>query len=191
MSLGIAFKGPEGVVLAADSRVTLSGPLPGTDLLVQAHYDNATKLLKVEGHDYVGAITYGLGALGGRRPRTARSYLPEFEAELAARRRLHVEGFAARLGEFFLGRWSAADTPPGADPMVFLVGGFDEGTPTGASSRFRSPARPSPSKRALATSASPSAASTRWRGAFWAGTTRDWRPSWPRSCARAPSKWRR
>ena len=83
MSLGIAFKGPEGIVLAADSRVTLSGPLPESNLLVQAHYDNATKLLKVKDHDNVGAITYGLGALGGRQPRTVHSYLPEFEAELA------------------------------------------------------------------------------------------------------------
>ena len=75
---GIAFKGPEGIVLAADSRVTLSGPLPDSNLLVQAHYDNATKLLKVKDHDNVGAVTYGLGALGGRQPRTAHSYLPEF-----------------------------------------------------------------------------------------------------------------
>ena len=75
MSLGIAFKGPEGIVLAADSRVTLSGPRPGSNLLVQSHYDNATKLLKVKDHDNVGAVTYGLGALGGRQPRTAHPYL--------------------------------------------------------------------------------------------------------------------
>lgn len=60
MSLGIAFKGPEGIVLAADSRVTLTGQA-GSNLLIQAHYDNATKLLKVRDHDNVGAVTYGLG----------------------------------------------------------------------------------------------------------------------------------
>src|SRR5215210_5425740 len=54
-ALGIAFKGPEGIVLAADSRVTLTGEVPGSNLLVQSHYDNATKLLKVKDHDNVGA----------------------------------------------------------------------------------------------------------------------------------------
>lgn len=110
MSLGIAFKGPEGIVLAADSRVTLSGPLPDSNLLVQAHYDNATRLLKVKNHDNVGAVTYDLGALGGRQPRTAYSYLPEFETELATEMRLSVEEFASRLGEFFQAQWSAANT---------------------------------------------------------------------------------
>ena len=82
MSIGIAFKGPEGIVLAADSRVTLTGQRPNSNVLVEAHYDNATKLLKVRGQDFVGAVTYGLGALGDREPRTAHSYLPEFESEL-------------------------------------------------------------------------------------------------------------
>ena len=126
MSLGIAFKGPEGIVLAADSRVTLTGQRPNSNLLVEAHYDNATKLLKVRGQDFVGAVTYGLGALGDREPRTAHSYLPEFESELASeKKRLSVREFAARLGYFLQHQWNAANTPAGADPMVFLVGGFE------------------------------------------------------------------
>jgi hypothetical protein len=44
VSLGIAFKGPEGIVLATDSRITLTGQHPNTNLLAEAHYDNATKL---------------------------------------------------------------------------------------------------------------------------------------------------
>ena len=144
MSLGIAFKGPEGIVLAADSRVTLSGPLPGTNLLGQSHYDNATKLLKVKEHDNVGAVTYGLGALGGRQPRTAHSYLLEFEAEVATEPRLSVEGFATRLGDFFRGRWSAANTPAEADAMVFLVGGFDEGAAYGRVFEVSIPNSPAP-----------------------------------------------
>ena len=127
MSLGIAFKGPEGIVLAADSRVTLTRQAPDSNLLVQAHYDNATKLLKVKDHDYVGAVTYGLGALGNKEPRTAHSYLPELETELPAQKRLSVEGFAAKLGDFFQRQWDAVNTPAGAESMVFLVGGLDEG----------------------------------------------------------------
>jgi hypothetical protein len=97
--------------LATDSRVTLTGQRPNSNLLVEAHYDNTTKLLKVRGQDFVGAVTYGLGALGGREPRTAHSYLPEFETELATEERLSVEEFAARLGDFFQHQWNAANTP--------------------------------------------------------------------------------
>jgi len=144
LSLGIAFKGPEGIVLAADSRVTLTGQAPGSNLLVQAHYDNATKLLKVKDHDNVGAVTYGLGALGGRQPRTAHSYLPEFETELPTEMRLSVEEFAGRLGDFFRRRWSEANTPPEADAMVFLVGGFDEGEAYGRVFEVSIPNSPEP-----------------------------------------------
>jgi hypothetical protein len=143
LSLGIAFKGPEGIVLAADSRVTLTGQA-ASNLLVQAHYDNATKLLKVRDHDNVGAVTYGLGALGGRQPRTAHSYLPEFERELATEARLSVEEFAARLGDFFRRQWSAANTPTEADAMVFLVGGFDEGDAYGRVFEVSIPNSPAP-----------------------------------------------
>ena len=148
MSLGIAFKGPEGIVLAADSRVTLTGQA-GSDLLIQAHYDNATKLLKVKDHDHVGAVTYGLGALGGRQPRTAHSYLPEFETELATEVRLSVEEFATRLGDFFRRHWSAADTPAEADAMVFLVGGFDEGEAYGRVFEVSIPDSPLPVEKSV------------------------------------------
>src|SRR5215213_6364221 len=83
LSLGIAFKGPEGIVLAADSRVTLTAQQAGTNTVLPAYYDNATKLLRVRGQDFVGAVTYGVGALGSTQPRTAHSYIPEFEQELA------------------------------------------------------------------------------------------------------------
>jgi len=149
LSLGIAFKGPEGIVLAADSRVTLSGPLPGGNLLVQAHYDNATKLLKLKDHDNVGAVTYGLGALGGGRPRTAHSYLPELETELATEVRLSVEEFAGRLGYFFRARWSEANTPAEADAMVFLVGGFDEGDAYGRVFEVSIPDSPEPVEKSV------------------------------------------
>jgi hypothetical protein len=147
LSLGIAFKGPEGLVLAADSRVTLSGPLPGSNLLVQSHYDNATKLLKVKDHDNVGAVTYGLGALGGRQPRTAHSYLPEFETELPTKARLSVEEFAGRLGDFFQARWGEANTPSEAEAMVFLVGGFDEGEAYGRVFEVSIPGSPEPKEK--------------------------------------------
>ena len=129
MSLGIAFKGPEGIVLAADSRVTLTYTSPGNnDQVVIQHstFDNAEKLLRVKGQDFVGAITYGAGAIGSREPRTANSYLPEFEEELGDAR-LSVPDFSKALSDFFMKQWKEAKMSPEANPMVFLVGGYDEG----------------------------------------------------------------
>src|ERR1043166_7161045 len=111
MSLGIAFKGSEGIVLAADSRVTLTvqqpTPVAGQIVLLPATFDNATKLLKVKGQEHVAAVTYGVGALGQAEPRTAHSYLPEFETELAVAdvQRLGVQDFAQRLSDFFMQKW--------------------------------------------------------------------------------------
>ena len=156
MSLGIAFKGPEGIVLAADSRVTLmaiaqqQGPQvaptgPALQVQIPVTYDNATKLLRVQGQDHVGAVTYGVGAIGVASPRTAHSYVPEFEASLAEGR-LSVNDFAVKLSEFFLGRWNAEMppvNPPGND-MVFLVGGYNDGEPYGHVYDFYIPSRPTP-----------------------------------------------
>ena len=65
MSLGVVFKSPEGLVLAADSRVTLTGqkPLeggpPGSVQLLPAYFDSANKLLSVNCQSHVGMVTYG------------------------------------------------------------------------------------------------------------------------------------
>jgi hypothetical protein len=120
-----------------------------SDLLIQAHYDNATKLLKVKNHEHVGAVTYGLGALGGRQPRTAHSYLPEFEKELATEVRLSVEEFATRMGDFFRRQWSAANTPAEADAIMFLVGGFDEGDAYGRVFQVSIPNSPAPVEKSV------------------------------------------
>ncbi len=157
MSLGIAFKGPEGIVLAADSRVTLhvqvqvQAPQQGQTLLLPATFDNATKLLRVKGQDYVGAITYGAGAIGGaagqQEPRTAHSFIPEFETSLAQTQRLSVLEFAERLSDFFMARWTQAGmpipVPPGQD-MIFLVGGYDQDAPYGRVFEIFIPSKPVP-----------------------------------------------
>jgi hypothetical protein len=154
MSLGIVFKGPEGLVLAADSRVTLTyqatvvqapGPTPTAPvMLVPAFYDNATKLLRAQGQDYVAAVTYGLGAIGQNEPRTAHSFIPEFEASLATER-LSVEEFARRLGQFFVAQFQAL--MPGvavSEEMYFLVGGYNEGESYGRIYLVSVPNNPAP-----------------------------------------------
>jgi hypothetical protein len=145
MSLGIAIKGPEGIVLAADSRVTLFNqvqpPAPAPAMLVPATFDNATKLLSFgldgEKRSYIAAVTYGAGAIGPQQqPRTAHSFLPELDNELAeelgkqpGRERLSVRQSAVCLSNFFMRQWRSANMPvpvqQGGD-MVFLVAGYDK-----------------------------------------------------------------
>ncbi len=151
MSLGITFKGPEGIVLAADSRVTLNNlqlQPNGSPMLISSTFDNATKLLKVKGQDFVGAVTYGVGAIGQQAPRTAHSFIAEFEATIQAKydgKRLSVEEFAQELSDFFLIQWKAHNTQvlPNND-MVFVVGGYDEGAPYGRVFDFFIPNKPKP-----------------------------------------------
>lgn len=155
MSLGIMIKGSEGVVLAADSRVTLFSqvaapqPQPNQVVVIPATFDNATKVLKVVEQDYVGAVTYGLGAfMTDTGPRTMQSFIPEFEEELKKQKvkRLAVSDFANRLSEFFLRQWNALvkrAANPGEE-INFLVGGYDEGAAYGKGFLFVIPTQATP-----------------------------------------------
>ncbi len=151
MTLAIAFKGAEGIVLAADSRVTLQTqqqPATAGAPVVQsfAHYDHATKLLRLsKPHDHFAAVTYGLGVIGVQSPRTAHSYMAEFEASLGDKR-CTVEEYSAALGQFFLRRYQDAKMPAGLDDMVFLIGGYDDGEPYGHVFEVRIPKVPAPTE---------------------------------------------
>lgn len=146
MSLGVVVKGPEGIVLAADSRVTLEAMGPGMKQPIHVNFDNATKLLNFgKKHCHVGAVTYGVAVIGLR---TAYSYMPEFELELKDQR-MSVEQYAKKLSDFFLRRWRDASMPE-ADPglsMTFIVGGYDEEKPYGSVFLVEIPQRPEPSPR--------------------------------------------
>ena len=166
MSLGVIFKSPEGLVLAADSRVTvmaqqvlppvLTPPSPGQVpsqmiQLLPAYFDNATKLLNVNGHPYVGIVTYGAGAIGITEPRTAHGYLPEFEKHLTTlgENRLTVERFAEEVSSFYTRQWTDSGMPPAPlpqniQPMIFLVAGFDENDAYGKIFQIDIPNAPSP-----------------------------------------------
>jgi hypothetical protein len=155
MSLAIVSKGPEGIVLAADSRATLQAvknPPPGTAgplVLLPSTFDNATKLLKVKGQDYVAAVTYGLGAIGHEAPRSPHSFLPEIEEELITRHgsgnRLTVQQFAEELSGFFMRQWqSAAWRQPPGDSLNLFVAGYDEGAVYGRVFKIAIPDQPDP-----------------------------------------------
>src|SRR5690242_15400757 len=147
MSLGIVIKGPEGIVLAADSRVTLLAqqaqqaiPLTGEGtsqqhIVLPVFFDNATKLLTfAEPNQWVAAVTYGDAVLGTNMGdlRTAQSFIPEFEVSLPPRR-LSVRDFSQLLSDFFLQQWQTRMPDKiQAVGMTFVVGGFDEDSPYGS-----------------------------------------------------------
>jgi len=153
VSLGILVKGSEGIVLAADSRLTLQAQLPQPPNYLIVNFDNAAKLLNfAEPNDWIGAITYGDAVIGTtpRDLRTAQSFVPEFEAKL--KERLSVEEFAIRLSAFYMGRWAEkgmppADRYPGAG-MTFVVGGYNKDAAYGSVYKFEIPKAPQPAEQA-------------------------------------------
>ena len=136
MSLVIAVKGTEGVVLSADSRLTLT-----TASGIPATFDNATKLLTFqEPHNWVGALTYGIATIGGQTP---HSLIPEFEATLGDQR-LTVYEYATRLSAFFQGGWIASGAVSTGDNANFYVGGYDIDEAYGRIYHFGVPNLPTP-----------------------------------------------
>src|SRR5665213_2384821 len=155
MSLGITIKGPEGIILAAESRVTLQVAAPGQPPVINT-FDNATKLFDLRGlNNFVGVVTYGLAAIGQR---TAHSFAPELEAFLKSKGyseekakvgRVSVEQVAKDLSDFYMEQWKTAKMPepfPGP-PMTFIVSGFNDDEPYGRVYVLEIPARPTPQER--------------------------------------------
>jgi len=145
VSLAIAVKGTEGIVLAADSRVTLEARKQGAPPL-PITFDNATKLLSFSGdeHKYVGAITYGAAVIGSR---TAHSFVSEFEQTMLSEkpRRLSIKEYAGSLSSFFLKQWRETVLGGYTGPdMTFVVGGYSPGSAYGEIFLFSVPNRPDP-----------------------------------------------
>jgi hypothetical protein len=154
MSLGVVLKGHEGIVLAADSRVTLQAQDLISKTVLAVNYDNATKLLTFAKQPFVAAVTYGAAVIGRR---TAHSLLPEFEVELPAcdrgeGERLGVAEFAKRLSGFYLKQWHSVMPKDYQGPdMTFVVGGFDKDEPYGSVFLLEIPSSPAPVPRSPGT----------------------------------------
>lgn len=136
MSLAIAIKGVDGIVLAADSRGTLTREANSSSGVNSStvYYDNAQKLLGLSDKKNVGFVTYGAPAIQNPATRLVHSFLPEFEASLGSaktRRNLSVEDCAFKLGQFFSAKWQEAQMPQDSSQMMFVIGGYDTGKPTG------------------------------------------------------------
>lgn len=146
MSLGVVVKGPEGVVLAADTRVTINAQGPNLPGPLFVNFDNATKLLTFGApHGFVGAVTYGDATIGTR---TANSFLTELEPTLGDTR-LTIRDYAKRISDFFLARWNEAKMPTNIPTggMDFILGGYNENEPYGEVYLFNVPRTPDPQPR--------------------------------------------
>lgn len=147
MSLGIVIKAPEGIVLAAESRVTLTTPTNNGNGVLHVNFDNATKLLSFSKpyHD-LGVVTYGQAAIGFR---TAQTFIPEFESTLEnngdGKRGITVYEFAKKLSDFFLDQWKQVMPANYNGPdMTFNVAGFDDNEPYGKVYNLNIPRKPEP-----------------------------------------------
>lgn len=131
MSLGIVIKLAEGLVLAAESRITI-GTQVNTPMGVQqlpVYFDNATKLLSFSSPNLnVGVVTYGQAVVGQQNPRTAASFISEFEAGLPPER-LSVLEFAEKISEFYLKQWRSTMPPDdkinNIPNMTFVIAGYN------------------------------------------------------------------
>ena len=129
MSLGVVIKSPSGIVMAADSRVTLQVTNTLTAASFPVHYDNALKVLRFNPpHTHVAAVTYGQATIPGEA-RTVDGYLPELEAHLP-KKRVKVEEYATQIARFFADQWPNP-VPPDSGTMHFYVAGYDDGEPYG------------------------------------------------------------
>jgi len=150
MSLGIIIKAPAGVVLAAESRVTLSTPTGIANQMLHSNFDNANKLFTFsEPYNDIGVVTYGAAAIGSG---TVETFIPEFETTLPIpdggnKRKISVKEFAESLSAFFLAQWNLVMPPvntyTGQD-MTFVVAGFDSNEPYGKVYAFNIPRTPVP-----------------------------------------------
>lgn len=129
MTLAIACRVPEGIVLAADSRITIKRPTT-TGAWAYATFDNAKKLFRVKGQEHIGVLTYGVGSIGASKLRTAYSFVEEFENfpyEKKDLKRFSVLEFSKKFGDFFSTKWDeiVASSDPSLESMNFIIAGFD------------------------------------------------------------------
>ena len=159
MSLAIVFKGTDGIVMAADSRITMtsSHKVGDVEREVFSTYDNTTKLFGLN-HDrkygsvVAGVVTYGLGAIGLEKPRTVFSYVSEFEKIIFEEHKMGdtftMSFLAIGLSLFFRDEWQKTGMPTaekyeGPD-IYFRIAGFDKDEPYGKVFGFSIPSSPDP-----------------------------------------------
>jgi hypothetical protein len=118
---------------------------------VPVYFDNATKLFSFsDPNTTVGVVTYGQAVIGQKTPRTAASFLPEFESSLP-KKRLTVFDFAEKVSEFYLKQWRLAMPPDdqiaNIPNMTFVIAGFNPDDVYGQVFIVEIPRVPQPAER--------------------------------------------
>lgn len=123
MTLSIAIKAPEAIILASESRITLAASISSERL--PTYYDHALKLYKFNDHNkWVGAVTYGTGQIGSR---ATYNIMQDVIGSLGDSR-LNVEDIANRISTYFMDIWKSSMPQDSEEPDIsFLIGGYDEG----------------------------------------------------------------
>lgn len=162
MSLGVVIKCPEGIVLATDTRLTLTVQMSvqGSPQ-IPCNFDGSSRLLTFA-VPYIGAVTYGLGVLQYRTP---KSLMADFEATIV-KKDLYVEQYSIALSNFFMEQFKMY--MPGAphpfpEPMTFVVSGINPGQAYGKVFLFDIPNNPKPVEQSPSVNNQPSFGIT-WGG---------------------------
>jgi hypothetical protein len=129
LTIAICLKVGDGVVLGADSASTLMSH-DG----IENVYFNAEKISNLRKALPIGAVTYGLGGIGGRSvthlAKDLRVRLSEGGEWELDRDRYTMEEVAARLREFFFEELYCVEYPPAGDDhpaMGFTIAGYPGG----------------------------------------------------------------
>lgn len=135
MSIAVAVKVNDGLVLAADSTVVISGGAPGGPPTILKTYDHGRKLADIK--DYpIGTLTWGVSTLGSR---TIESLISEYEFSLPSAQDPQAQGFQVRtiaenLRLFLRQRYEAEfglispQAAPRLPSLGILVSGYSAGS---------------------------------------------------------------
>ena len=131
MSLGVVISCPEGIVLASDTRMTLTYRPHLNQDPIDVNYDDSRKLITLdEPHNYVATVVQGHTTVLGRH---IHSWVQEFQQTLPDTR-LSVSEYTDLLFGFFIQLWRQQSGSKTA--LDFIVGGVNDGDPYGEVHRF-------------------------------------------------------
>jgi hypothetical protein len=131
VTICVSVKVAEGLVLAADSAVTLSGTITtpqGAQTAIIQTFEYANKVTQIK--DYpVGTMSWGIGSIGDR---SIQSLVMEHDHGLPLRtdnKEFTVRGLADGLIGFITARYESAYGEVSNKPLLgFLVGGYSHGS---------------------------------------------------------------
>ncbi|MDR2867167.1 MAG: hypothetical protein LBV55_00690 [Acholeplasmatales bacterium] len=124
MAVTIAIKCHEGIVLAADTRISLE--VKNNNQSFFKNFDSTKKLLNLGGeHSHIGILNSGVFSI---KKKLIASYLPELIHEIGEEALPNVFAYAQAVYNFFQNQWDKEIPIDYNGPeLSFVVAGFDRG----------------------------------------------------------------